>query len=140
MRTAALVLQLLCHCCDTVGNSHHGFDSDLNLAADLRLLSTIDSTAVASNTGAGLRYVVQSRAYPSSPNDLVTTMRGGGVAVWRWNEDRRSDEAALLRVRTVVLPGVPTEGQDSVGDLLVLVALNPHSRERMGQLLLCAPL
>ena len=32
----------------------------------------------------GLRYVVQARSYPTSPRDLVTTMRGGGVAVWRW--------------------------------------------------------
>lgn len=99
------------------------------IAADLRLLSTIDSTAAASSAGAGLRYIVQARTYPSSPNDLVTTMRGGGVAVWRWNEDRRSEKAALLRVRTVALPGVPTEGQDSIGNLLVVVAMNPHSRE-----------
>ena len=31
----------------------------------------------------GLQYVVQARSYPTSPRDVVTTMRGGGVAVWR---------------------------------------------------------
>ena len=35
----------------------------------------------------GLQYVVQARSYTSSPQDLVTTMRGGGVAVWRWGDD-----------------------------------------------------
>jgi hypothetical protein len=121
-----LALQLLCRCSCTASNTPQG--------ADLRLLSIIDdSTAAAASTGgagAGLRCLVQSRAYPPASNDVFTTTRGG-VAVWRWNESRGSngEEDALLRVRTVVLPGVvPTEGQNSIGDLLVVVALNLHPR------------
>ena len=70
---------------------------------------------------AGLHYVVQARAYPSSPLDVVTTMRGGGVALWRWDEASPTQPFAL---RDVALHHIPTEGQDSLGDLLVVVALN----------------
>ena len=73
----------------------------------------------------GLQYVVQARAYTSSPQDLVTTMRGGGVAVWRWGDDAAGGTTVpSLAVRAFVLEGVPTEGQDSLGDLLVIVRLN----------------
>ena len=70
----------------------------------------------------GLQYVVQARSYVSSPKDLVTTMRGGGVAVWRWGDDNAT--VPSLAVRSFVMEGIPTEGQDSIGDLLVIVRLN----------------
>ena len=65
----------------------------------------------------GLSYCVQARAYPSSPRDLVVTMRGGGVAVWRWGPEPAAAAAVklaapALAVRSFVLPGVPTEGRD----------------------------
>jgi hypothetical protein len=69
----------------------------------------------------GLQYVAQARAYASSPADLVTTMRGGGVAVWRW---ANSAGPPSLSVRALALRGISTEGQDSLGSLLVVVALN----------------
>ena len=69
----------------------------------------------------GLHYVVQARAYPSSPLDVVATMRGGGVGLWRWDEASPTQPFAL---RDVALHHIPTEGQDSLGDLLVVVALN----------------
>jgi hypothetical protein len=93
----------------------------------LALVRTIHSGSSCGETPskhcAGLQYVVQARSYPTSPRDLVTTMRGGGVAVWRWGAAGAANESALA-VRSFVLPGVPTEGQDSLGDLLVVVALN----------------
>jgi hypothetical protein len=78
----------------------------------------------------GLQYVVQARSYVSSPNDLVATMRGGGVAVWRWlcpgGNNRSGSDATVptLAVRSFVMRSTPTEGQDSMADLLVVVRLN----------------
>lgn len=74
----------------------------------------------------GLSYVVQARSYPTSPHDLVATMRGGGVAVWRWGPEPSTvmSTAPTLGIRSFVLPGVRTEGQDSLGNMLVVVELN----------------
>ena len=97
-------------------------DTAKRLPGALTLARTISDCDGSNHTCDGLSYVVQARSYPASPSDLVVTMRGGGVGIWRWGPETAA--APSLALRSLALPGVRTEGQDSLGDLLVVVALN----------------
>lgn len=65
-----------------------------------------------------LDFVVKSRIYPEEPESMVLTLRGGGISIMDVTDP--SDPTLLARA----LEGQDVEGQDRVGDLLVVVARN----------------
>ncbi|MEZ4469133.1 MAG: hypothetical protein R3F43_33030, partial [bacterium] len=63
-----------------------------------------------------LDFIVKSRIYPENPHRLVLTGRRSGVSIWDVST------AAAPRPLAHWGPGLDVEGQDRLGDLLVVVA------------------
>jgi hypothetical protein len=65
-----------------------------------------------------LDFVVKSRIYPEDPNSLFLTLRGGGVSVYDVTEPGQPKLVGRAA------PEDDVEGQDRLGDLLVIAARN----------------
>jgi hypothetical protein len=65
-----------------------------------------------------LYYAAESRNYPEAPNTLFVTKRGGGVKVFDISES-----TGELKTVSAWVTDRAVEGQDRVGDLLVVAEL-----------------
>jgi hypothetical protein len=93
----------------------HGSDGDPNTLTHSLTHDTTDYVRRISDPD--LYYAAESRNYPEAPDTLFVTMRGGGVKVFDISEE------AELKVVAQWVSECAVEGQDRIGDLMVVAEL-----------------